>query len=454
MANSFRKNSENVFRFTCGQIANKKGFRISTILIGIVIFATVLLILVIGANKDASKDEEPTGTATFVVCNDSDIPGLDAGTISEYVKAELDVKDVTVQWLEKGSVATECKAAEDKAAAENKDSDSIFAVIRNYEDEEQGKGYAVYMVRPKDCEFSEAEALGAGEALSSVICEYVERNLNPEGVAFLRLQTVGSSIVVGEDTSLAAFFVKFLLPAISGILMYFMVLMYGQDIARNVSIEKTSKLMETMLTFVSPKALIFGKVLAGFVMSVVQVLIWFACGIGGYITGNYIAHKINPGYTNLISKGFTVVRQVTGSSAAFSIEAVLLTLAIFGMLLYFMLAAIGGSMVSKPEEVASSASIMIFPVLIFWLLGYFAALSENEKMLTVCRYIPFASPFTLTAELLTGKVSLLVGLICLAEILVVVFLLATIAGRIYRGLVFYNGEKLSIRKLIGVLRAK
>ncbi len=456
MANSFRKNSENVFRFTSGQIMSKKGFKVSTALIGIIIFAAVLLVLVIGAHKDATKDDEPTGTATFVICNDSDIPELDSEKVGEAVRAALDCKEVTVKWLEKGSVAQECKAAEDKAAADKEDSDSIFAAVRAYEDEEQGKGYAVYIVRPKKCEYSESRALDAGEALKEEIQAYVERNLNPEGVMFLRLQTVGSSIVVGEDTSIAAFLINYMLPLLSGFVMYFMVLMYGQDIARNVSIEKTNKLMETMLTFVSPKALIFGKVLAGFVTAVLQVLIWVVCGIGGYLIGNFIALKINPGYTNLISKGLTVVRNVTGSSSAFTLPAVVLALAIFffGMLLYFMLAAIGGSMVSKPEEVASSSSVMIFPVIIFWLLGYFAAMAQNAKLLAICRFIPFAAPFTLTAEILTGKVSMLIGLICLAEILVVTFLLAAFAGRVYRGLVFYNGEKLSFRKMIGVIRAK
>ena len=248
---------------------------------------------------------------------------------------------------------------------------------------------------------------------------------------------------------------NFTMVLVVGMLMYFMVIIYGQDVARNVAAEKTSKLMETMLSFVTPKALIFGKILAGFVMSVVQVLIWVACGVGGYLVGSVIAKSINPDYTDYVSKAFSAIRAVTGQSAM-TLVPVILALAVFflGLLLYYAIAGIGGSMVTKPEEVASASAVLTFPVLIFWLVGYFAALNQNESMLTVCRYIPFAAPFTVTAEILTGKVSVWGGLIVVAEMLAVTLLLVWIAGKIYRGLVLYNGEKLSIRKMIGVVRGK
>jgi len=343
-----------------------------------------------------------------------------------------------------------CEEINKKTESDGSETDTFFAVVRRTD-----TGYGIFMVRPADCSWSEGDVTTAGQALSAELQRYVERNIDENMAAFIKMQTVGNSIVVGQDTSLAAQFVQFLLPMISGLIMYFMVLIYGQDVARNVAAEKTSKLMETMLSFVTPKALVFGKILAGFVMSVLQVLIWITCGVGGYFVGNLIAKSIKPDYTNLISKAFNAIRAVTGQSAM-TIGPVVVSVAILflGLLLYYAIAGISGSMVSKPEEVASASSVLVMPVIIFWLVGYFAALMENEQLLTVCRYIPFAAPFTVTAEILVGKVPIWTGLIILAEMLVATLLLVWLAGRIYRGLVLYNGERLSLRKAIGVIRGK
>lgn len=451
MGNSFGKNTGNVFRFSCAQMLKKKGFLVSTILIAIVIFATIVAIMAFSASDD-DEEKEPTKEGKLIVCNETDFVCVDGGTlntgdIATAIKEEMtDVKDITVEWKDNAVIADEVKKAEEA----NDEPECFFAVLRKTDD-----GYGIYMVRPKNCSWSENEVTTAGEAMVPVLKAYVERGIDPVMAIFVQLPTSSGTLVVGEDNSLAATFVKYLLPMISGMLVYFMVLSYGQDIARSVAAEKTSKLMEMMLTFVSPNALIFGKILAGFVMSVLQVLIWVTSGIGGYYVGSLIAKSINPNYTDVIAKAFASIRAVTGASAMTIVPVILSLLVLFlGLLLYYSIAGIGGSVVTKPEEIGSANAVITFPVLIFWLIGYMAAMSQNEATLTVCRYIPFAAPFTATAEILVGKISILNGALIALEMFVCTLIMVWIAGKIYRGLVLYSGEKLSIRKVIGVLRSK
>ena len=451
MGNSFGKNTGNVFRFSCAQMLKKKGFLVSTILIAIVIFATIVAIMAFSASDD-DEEKEPTKEGKLIVCNETDFVCVDGGTlntgdIATAIKEEMtDVKDITVEWKDNAVIADEVKKAEEA----NDEPECFFAVLRKTDD-----GYGIYMVRPKNCSWSEGEVTTAGEAMVPVLKAYVERGIDPMMAIFVKLPTSSGTLVVGEDNSLAATFVKYLLPMISGMLVYFMVLSYGQDIARSVAAEKTSKLMEMMLTFVSPNALIFGKILAGFVMSVLQVLIWVTSGIGGYYVGSLIAKSINPNYTDVIAKTFASIRAVTGASAMTIVPVILSLLVLFlGLLLYYSIAGIGGSVVTKPEEIGSANAVITFPVLIFWLIGYMAAMSQNEATLTVCRYIPFAAPFTATAEILVGKISILNGALIALEMFVCTLLMVWIAGKIYRGLVLYSGEKLSIKKVFGVLRSK
>ena len=453
MGGSFYRQTKTVFGFSCSQMLKKKGFVISTILIALFIFGGIFAVMAISASSEHKEAEEPTKVGNLIVCNESDIVCEDGSVLTtallaDAIREATDSKTITVEWKDKAVIADEVKAVEN--ALGDGDTDTFFAVIRKTDD-----GYGLYMVRPKECSWREGEVTSAGEAMIPLLKEYVERNVNAELAMFVRMPTAGDTIVVGEDTSIAAQFIKYLLPMISGMLVYFMVLIYGQDIARSVAAEKTSKLMEMMLSFVSPDALIFGKILAGFVMSVVQVLIWVASGIGGYLVGGIVARSIDPNYTDRVAQVFNAIRAVTGSSAL-TIVPIILSLAILflGLLLYYSIAGIGGSVVTKPEEIGSANAVITFPTMIFWMVGYFAALSQNETVLTVCRYIPFTAPFTATAEILVGKISIVTGLIVVAEMLACTLFMVWLAGKIYRGLVLYSGEKLSIKKVFGVVRGK
>ena len=453
MGGSFYRQTKTVFGFSCSQMLKKKGFVISTILIALFIFGGIFAIMAISATSEKEDKQEPTKVGNLIVCNESDIVCEDGSVLTtallaDAIREATDSKTITVEWKDKAVIADEVKAVE--GALGDGDTDTFFAVIRKTDD-----GYGLYMVRPKECSWREGEVTSAGEAMIPLLKEYVERNVNAELAMFVRMPTAGDTIVVGEDTSIAAQFIKYLLPMISGMLVYFMVLIYGQDIARSVAAEKTSKLMEMMLSFVSPDALIFGKILAGFVMSVVQVLIWVASGIGGYLVGGIVARSIDPNYTDRVAQVFNAIRAVTGNSAL-TIVPIILSLAILflGLLLYYSIAGIGGSVVTKPEEIGSANAVITFPTMIFWMVGYFAALSQNETVLTVCRYIPFTAPFTATAEILVGKISIVTGLIVVAEMLACTLFMVWLAGKIYRGLVLYSGEKLSIKKVFGVVRGK
>ena len=453
MGNSFGRNTGNVFRFSCAQMLKKKGFLVSTIVISLLISAAVLAIMAISASSE-NEEHEPTMTGKLIVCDETDLVCEDGGIlncagIADAIRESVaDCKSVTVEWKDDAKIADEVKAAEAEAGED--DLSTFFAVIKTTED-----GYGIYMVRPKNCGWSEGEVTTAGEAMIPLLKEYVEREIDPTMAMFVKMPTSAMTLVVGEDTSIAAMFVKYLLPMISGMLVYFMVMIYGQDIARNVAAEKTSKLMETMLTFVSPNALIFGKILAGFVLSILQVLIWVASGIGGYLVGSAIAKSIDPNYTDRVAQAFNAIRAVTGSSAMTIVPVLLsLTVLFLGLLLFYAIAGIGGSVVTKPEEIGSANAVITFPAMIFWMIGYMAAATQNEAVLTVCRYIPFAAPFTVTAEILVGKVSILNGALIALEMFVCTLIMVWIAGKIYRGLVLYTGEKLSIKKVIGIVRGK
>ena len=125
-----------------------------------------------------------------------------------------------------------------------------------------------------------------------------------------------------------------------------------------------------------------------------------------------------------------------------------------GFLFYCVLSGMAGSMVSRPEEAASVQSIFTLPIVISWIVCYFGTLMEKESLLVVARNIPFTIPFCVPVDLLTGAIGIGQGI--LSTVILVAFsaLVIMLSGRIYKGLVLYNGEKVSLKNVVGILKNK
>ena len=79
---------------------------------------------------------------------------------------------------------------------------------------------------------------------------------------------------------------------------------------------------------------------------------------------------------------------------------------------------------------------------------------EKEKLLAVVRNIPFTIPFCVPADLLTGAIGIVQGIISMVILMIFSVLVIMLSGRIYKGLVLYTGQKISWKNLVGALKNK
>ena len=105
-------------------------------------------------------------------------------------------------------------------------------------------------------------------------------DLTPEQRALLtapvEVTVTGGQTGEGEAMGL----LSMLLPFASLMLLYFLVLLYGQSTAASVILEKTSKLMDLFLVSVEPTAMVLGKVVATALAGLLQLAVW-AAGLEG-----------------------------------------------------------------------------------------------------------------------------------------------------------------------------
>ena len=79
---------------------------------------------------------------------------------------------------------------------------------------------------------------------------------------------------------------------------------------------------------------------------------------------------------------------------------------------------------------------------------------EKEGLLVVARNIPFTIPFCVPVDLLTGAIGIGQGILSTGILLVFSLLVIMLSGRIYKGLVLYTGEKITLKSVIGILKNK
>lgn len=439
-----------VFAFTFRQGASGKGYLAVTIVIALLVFAAAAFGTAYSA-KPSKEDENGEKKHSLVelvyVSNQSSFSELH---LKEWAAQQPEAERFAQIVWDEAKEQTEKELAERAEASENAYAMGILIT-------ETAEEISVRAVLPSTGELELADGQELAELVSACVTQL---RIEASGLTELQLKQMEKPITIGiaeagEAKDVAAYLIKYLAPLVFGLLLYFMLLLYGQTICQDVSTEKTSKLMETLLTSLHPYALLTGKVFGIVATALVQVFVWVAALAAGVFGGIYLGKTLYPGSTGTVETVWNFLRDSIGENA-FKPSAILLALLIFccGFLFYSVLAGMAGSMVSRPEEASSVTSVFTFPIMISWLVTYFGSLMENNTLMLVARFIPFTIPFGVPVELLMGSVGIVQGLISTVILLLFSALVIMISARIYRGLVLYTGQKLSMSSLIGILRNK
>ena len=256
--NNFR-GWKSVFSFNYKQNAGAKSYILLTTFVAIALFAAAIIISIVAA-KPSKEEEEQTGEVTL--CEVEQVYVLDLAGVGELKFAEC-LPQLQEEYYSNltFNVVSGMTEEELQVKAAQEESGRALGVVIAKED-------AVISVRALVPSTSEELSLYNGQDIAEMVAICVEQaRRENSGLSELQLSQLSKEVVLniadaGEEPNLAVLLVKMLAPAIFGLLLYFMLIMYGQNINQSVSVEKTSKLVETLLTSLHPYALLAGKVFA------------------------------------------------------------------------------------------------------------------------------------------------------------------------------------------------
>ena len=444
------KGWKSVFSFNYKQSVSSKSYIAVTTLVAIGIIAAAVLISIFAAKPEKEEERTETSYCAVETAYILDLAGLGELDTEAWIPA---LSEEYYRGLSLIQVENLTKEELQNKAAKEESGYAIGVII-----EQEENSITVTAVVPST---SEGLSLMDGQEVADLVAIAVEQaRFVKSGLSELQFSQINKQVVIsvmdaGEETNVVVYLIQYLAPAVFGLVLYFLLLLYGQKICQGVSVEKTSKLVETLLTSLHPYALLSGKVFAIVVIAMQQFFIWVAALIAGIFVGGIAVDAMYPGTESGISVVVEFMRTNIGESA-FSPVAVVLSLITFcfGFLFYCVLSGMAGSMVSRPEEAAGVQSIFQLPIVFSWLICYFGTLLEKESLLVVARNIPFTIPFCVPVDLLTGAIGIGQGILSTVILLVFSVLVIMLSGRIYKGLVLYNGQKVTLKNVMGILRNK
>ena len=425
---------KDVFSFTAAQNIKGSSYKLVTILIGVfvaVIFGAISVIMAImqSDHTDAIDIEDDfTKKISTVYLVENDV--IQDDMMKMLVNTALTLEGVIDSTITVNSIpedqANELMSEEKSVVVKLEDKgDKVisFNAITPSDDEDKkdvAEEYLGYVVNFIDVYGSTIAGVSEADMLYFVV-PYSTQSVSVNDTAKNISVTLANALV----------------PMIISMLLFSMVNLYGQNVTKVVVSEKSSKLMEMLLTSVKPYALITGKVLAIVSLAIGQVAGWIGFGFGGYKLGNVIATSINPDYVNYVDGIIEIISMDNGAKAftwySFIIAFVFVAI---GFLMFSVLAALVAASISKLEDLSTGMTLFQLPVMVGWLTVYLAPLFNNKVLDKLINYVPVTSPFSVPGSIVLGKCSIIESVISLLLLCATTLGLILFTGKVYKGKLF------------------
>jgi len=227
------------------------------------------------------------------------------------------------------------------------------------------------------------------------------------------------------------------------VLIFIAVVIYGMWVAAGVVAEKSSRVMELIVSAASARQLVVGKIIGIGAAGLTQFL--------GILIPALIALALQD----------RVAALVLGSAASLGDSFVALSPAlivaylgffVLGFTLYALVYAAAGSLVSRPEDL----QVIALPLSLVAIGGYLIAIGalsgSGGTLVRVASFVPFWSPFVMLTRLTVAQVQPWELALSFGLLIVTIVLMVGFAVRVYAAGVLLYGQRLGFRSLLAVVR--
>ncbi|MFD1770012.1 ABC transporter permease [Sphingobacterium suaedae] len=243
------------------------------------------------------------------------------------------------------------------------------------------------------------------------------------------------------------------------VLVYLSLFLYGAQVMRGIIEEKTSRIVEIVISSVKPFQLMMGKIIGIGLVGLTQFLLWLLLTFALTSVATTMLVDQND-MASQVAKNSLQQDQLLQADQGFDLAAAFQSINVSELLVCFFLFFLGGyflysalfaavgSAVDSETEATQFTMPITMPLLLTYVLSFGVLVNDpNGSIATWLSFIPFTSPIAMLVRVPFGVPTwqIVVSLVCL----VIGFLFTTwIAARIYRVGILMYGKKASLKELI------
>lgn len=223
------------------------------------------------------------------------------------------------------------------------------------------------------------------------------------------------------------------------ILLFYAIYFCAYQVSASITTEKTSKIIETLVTSTTPRTIVIGKTIGVGLLGLLQVIV--IAGIA-FLSANAFLDK------DLVSSAIDLSK--------FTPLLAIITIVYFilGYSLYSLFYALTGSTISKPEDIQSANGPVAILAVIGFYLSYFSMMNPTGDINLFAAIFPLSSPFSMPFRVMMGIATPTEIFASIAVLIIVIILLAKISIKIYSQAILNYGTRPNLKSIINMYKAK
>jgi len=296
--------------------------------------------------------------------------------------------------------------------------------------------------------------------------KFTDLKLQEQGVDIEKLKSSEAKISIaqesflGEKTSKIDNVVKLIFGGLAGYMLFMFIIIYGNMIMRSVIEEKTSRIIEVIISSVKPVQLMLGKIIGTSLAGITQFIIWIILG-GVLMTVISAIFGIN--MTEMQAPQQELMQQAMESQGADmkiqSLMSAIYHLPLTNLVIMFLLFFIGGYLLYSSLYAAIGAAVdnetdtqqfmlpILMPLILAVYVGIFTVIEDpHGTVSTVFSFIPFTSPVVMLMRIPFG-VPIWQQVVSVLLLIATFMFTVWFAAKIYRVGILMYGKKPSYKEL-------
>lgn len=218
--------------------------------------------------------------------------------------------------------------------------------------------------------------------------------------------------------------------AIAMMVLYGQLFGYGMWVASGIVEEKSTRVVEVLLSSTRPRHLLAGKILGIGALGLLQLLLTAGLGLGAVLATGLV--DLPPGTTALLAQ--------------------VVLWFVLGYAFYSCAFAMTGAIVPRQEELQNAMTPLMMVIFVSFFAAFAALQDPAGAVAQIASLVPFSAPLTMPIRMAAGTVAGWEIAVAVTGTLTVAVALVPLAGRVYQGAVLRTGSRVKLRHALAAGR--